>query len=83
VSLFRPAPPHNPLLGPAVCLCVDCCRIMAKLRCPVTSANGHQCGSYKNHRGKEHSLLVMTVFQIVDERLAEDRDESVFVWLPS
>lgn len=66
--LFKPAPSHNPLQAPAVCLCVDCCRIVAKLRCTAVSEDGHQCGSYK-HSGKEHWLIVATVFQIVDERL--------------
>lgn len=69
MTLFKPAPSHNPLLGPAVCLCVDCCRIVAKLRCPAVSEDGHQCGNYK-HRGNEHWLIVATTFQIVDERLA-------------
>lgn len=70
-SIFKPAGPHNPLLGPAVCLCVDCCRKVDALRCPVTDADGRRCGDYK-HRTKEHSLLVLTVFQVVDARLHND-----------
>lgn len=69
---FKPAPPHNPLKAPAVCLCVDCCRIVAELRCPAVGRLG-RCGDFKGHRG-EHPLLVATTFQIVEERLAEEGD---------
>lgn len=69
MTLFKPAPLHNPLKAPAVCLCVECCRIVDGLRCTATDADGHRCGNYK-HRTRTHSLIVATVFQIVDERLS-------------
>jgi hypothetical protein len=65
---FKPALGHNPLLGPAACLCVDCCRVVLDLRCPWRDDEGYQCGDFKGHRGRAHSLLVATTFQIAEER---------------
>lgn len=64
--MFRPAPTHNPLMAPAICLCVECSREMLTRRCPATY-QGRQCGDYRGHSG-EHSLIVETVFQIAQER---------------
>lgn len=72
--LFKPAPAHNPRLAPAVCLCVDCSRIILAKRCPTRDSRGRQCGNYR-HRSREHALLVATVFQIAAERVdAYDRE---------
>lgn len=68
MSIYKPARSHNPLIGPAVCLCVECSRKVLALRCPARDAEGRQCGDYK-HRGKEHSMLVLTVFAIAEERV--------------
>lgn len=65
---FKPAPPHTPLKAPAICLCVECCKIVAGLRCPARDSEGRQCGDYR-HRSKRHTMLVMTVFAIAAERL--------------
>lgn len=54
MSAFKPAPPHNRMLGPA--LCVDCCRVVDGLRCTSTNGEGVRCGDYKRHRGL-HSLI--------------------------
>ncbi len=67
---FKPPTAHNPLLGPAVCLCIECCKHIDKLRCTATDKQGRRCGDYKWHSKAEgHPLIVATVFQIVDERL--------------
>lgn len=73
MNRFRSAPPHNPNFAPAVCLCVECSKIMLGLRCQARDDNGHQCGNYK-HSGKEHWMLVATVFQIAEERVALARE---------
>lgn len=65
--MFKPAPAHNRLLAPAICLCAECSREMLTRRCPAVDDLGHQCGDYKGHRGF-HSLLVCTVFPIAAER---------------
>lgn len=67
MSLFKPAPAHNPLYAPAACLCVECCHKVLATRCPATNEHGQQCGSPR-HRGSEHYLVVATVFQIAEER---------------
>ena len=64
---FKPAKPHNSLLAPGVCLCVECSKFMLTRRCPVKSRQGQQCGDYRDHGG-EHTLLVDTVFMIAAER---------------
>lgn len=66
--MFKPTPGHNPLTAPAICLCIGCCKIVDELRCPARDEDGNRCGDYK-HRGRSHTLLVATTFQIVDERL--------------
>lgn len=69
---FKPAPPHNALLGPSMCLCVTCCRWVLDQRCPVTSA-GQRCGNWKGHRpSREHTVLVATIFDIAEERVRLD-----------
>lgn len=75
MSPFKPAGPHNPRLGPATCLCVDCSRIVLDLRCPATDADGNQCGDYR-HRGKSHTLLVCTTFEIAAARVAAAQEAS-------
>jgi hypothetical protein len=65
--MFKPAPPHNPLKAPAVCLCVECCKVVLTKRCPARDEQGRRCGDYK-HRGKTHTMFVATVFQIAEER---------------
>lgn len=72
--IFKPAPAHNRLMGPAVCLCVDCCRLMDAKRCDAIDSEGRRCGDYKRHGGRWHTQLVPTVFAIVDERLRLDAD---------
>jgi hypothetical protein len=69
VNVFKPAPAHRNA-APAVCLCVDCSRIMLANRCASTNVDGHQCGDYRGHSGS-HSLIVATVFAIAAERAAE------------
>jgi hypothetical protein len=69
VTLFRPAPAHNPLKAPAICLCADCSRWVLDRRCPSRDPGGRQCGDYKGHRGS-HNVIVATVFQIAQERAA-------------
>lgn len=68
-SLYKPTPPHNHLLAPAICMCVECSRLILALRCPVLDVNLNQCGDYKGHRGA-HSLIVATCFDIAAERVA-------------
>lgn len=72
MSVYKTAGPHNPLLGPAVCLCVECSRIVLTLRCPARSPGGAQCGDYKGHRG-QHNLIVATVFSIAEDRAGGDQ----------
>jgi len=67
MSLYKPAPPHNPILAPAICMCVDCSRIVLALRCTARSPTGDQCGDYRGHGG-EHTLLVCTTFDIAADR---------------
>lgn len=68
MSIYKPAPPHNHLKAPASCMCVDCCKIVAALRCTAVGELG-RCGDYKWHRG-HHTALVCTSFAIAEERLA-------------
>lgn len=68
---FRPAPLHNPLKAPAVCLCVGCSEQMLDLRCPA-ERDGTRCGDYSGHKG-EHSKLEATVFAIAEERVRLDK----------
>lgn len=70
MSIYRPAPPHNSLLAPSACLCVECAAIVLTLRCTATDADGHQCGNYKHHRGS-HTMLVCTTFAIAAARVAD------------
>lgn len=70
MSVFKPAGPHNPLQAPAVCLCTGCSRWVLERRCQATDEQGRQCGMFR-HRGREHSLIVETVFQIAAERVID------------
>lgn len=76
--LSKPARAHNPLYGPSVCLCLDCCRTVLALRCPFVSVDPRfvgsnaQCGSWKGHHEREHTQLVDTTFVIAEERLRLD-----------
>lgn len=70
MGIYKPAPPHNPLQAPAICMCVECSRIVLELRCPARSPGGAQCGDYKGHRG-EHSLIVATCFSIAEDRVLD------------
>lgn len=68
--MFKPAPGHNPRVGPGVCGCVECCRKLLKLRCPVV-IEGQQCGLY-NHREKVHVMIPATVWAMAEERIRLD-----------
>jgi hypothetical protein len=70
MSVFRPAPAHNPLKAPAVCLCVECSRIMLAKQCTARDSDGRQCGDYHGHRGA-HNLIPATVFQIARSRCSD------------
>jgi hypothetical protein len=73
---YKPAPWHNPLKAPGVCLCVECCRIVADLRCTATNKDGVRCGDYRWHRKSEgHTMLINTVFLVAEERLQFDGPE--------
>lgn len=67
MSLYRPAGPHRPHLAPAMCLCVECSRVVLAKRCEARF-DGNQCGNYALHRG-QHTVLVATVFTIAAEHL--------------
>lgn len=75
--LSKPAPPHNPLYAPGVCMCLDCCKVVLDNRCPTwtlcpdVEGNSLRCGDYKGHRGG-HTTLVATCFLIAEERLRLD-----------
>jgi hypothetical protein len=70
--LFKAAPPHNPRVAPAMCMCVECCKVMLAKRCQARDPEtGVQCGNYK-HRGKSHWMIPATIFQIAEERIRLD-----------
>lgn len=69
--ISKPAPPHNPLLAPAMCGCVECSRKVLDLRCLIVDSEGRRCGDYRHHRG-EHTLLIATDFVVAEERVRLD-----------
>lgn len=74
VRLSKPAPPHNQMLAPALCMCVGCCHKVLALQCPA-SRDGVRCGDYKGHRGM-HTMLPATEFVIAAERVRVDSPEA-------
>jgi hypothetical protein len=72
VRLYKPAPPHNSLMAPAVCMCIACCRIVLDLRCPAENEDGIRCGDYAGHRKADgHTMIPATIFLMAEERLRD------------
>ena len=80
--ISKPAPPHKRLFAPAVCMCVDCCKIVLDSRCPTwtiapnAEGNSLQCGDVKGHRGA-HTTFVSTTYIIAEERVRLDGRKTV------